>query len=174
MKVITRRYFLHAMSLSLATLTGILPGCSGLRPRLQSPPAPDQFSFNHFVQLSTLLTHSDSLDPEMSQEIYQAINQESWGPQHLQQIYRRIYQLTNKGFNLNNLLQAENFSEGEVWFISHLLITWYTGVYFHSKRNKHISLQHALMYRKLSHFRQPPTYCGGAPGFWAKPPATLT
>jgi len=158
----------------LAALAGILPGCSVVPRYLNTPPKLEQFSFSHFEELSKFLTFSVYLNPDLSHEIYKLISEEPWGTQHLHQVYSKIYEMNKKGISINEILKPKSFNKGEAWFISHLLMTWYTGIYFHTKINKAISFQHALMYRKLSHIRQPPTYCGGTPGFWAKPPSELS
>jgi hypothetical protein len=54
--------------------------------------------------------------------------------------------------------------------LSHLLITWYTGIYYHETGDRVVTLEHALMYRQ-SGFLTAPTYCGGAPGHWAGKPS---
>lgn len=72
------------------------------------------------------------------------------------------------------VIKPADFSAGEQWFISHLLVTWYTGVYYHDRGNHHVTLKHALMYKKLDYYRHPPTYCIGAPGSWRTPPVSQT
>ena len=68
------------------------------------------------------------------------------------------------------VIKPADFSADEQWFISHLMLTWYTGVYFHESGNFNVTLQHALMYQNISQYRQPPTFCSGAPGSWSEPP----
>ncbi|TMR62437.1 sugar dehydrogenase complex small subunit, partial [Streptococcus pseudopneumoniae] len=101
------------------------------------------------------------------------ILEEPWGPENLQRIYQRFQDLQTIPANKNTrIFDANNFNKDEQWFISHLLLTFYTGVYYHSEGNRHVTLQDALMYQKLSQFRQPPTFCGGVPGFWTQPPTS--
>ena len=170
--MISRRRFLCFVSASMASITTMLPGCTNLKQPLAPLPATKTFSFDSFVQLSKTLTKSDSLDHDVSRKIYQLIKNEPWGLQHSQQVYSRVYELQNNRASLNEILRPENFSTSQTWFISHLLITWYLGEYFHQRGHQHVSWQHALMFKKLKHIKSAPGYCNGDYGFWSAPPQT--
>jgi len=134
----------------------------------------DDFSFENFIWLSQIITKQNNLDENISRKIYQLIMDEPYGDEHLKNVFTSFKQhRTIVGSDWEIMINASNFSAGEQWFISHLLLTWYTGVYYHDKGNHHVTLKHALMYKKISNFRTPPTYCAGAPGHWDGPPNTL-
>jgi len=167
---ITKRYFLKILTLCFTPIAFNLTGCvlSSVLPKIQENL---KFSFEQFYLLSQLIARTRNLDEIVSRKIYQLMMSEPLGTEHLQSVYDRIRTLQMQSGNGNNLvLRASDFTDSEQWFISHLLLTWYTGVYYHSRGNQHITLKHALMYQKLSQYRRPPTYCGDTPEFWARPP----
>ena len=69
----------------------------------------------------------------------------------------------------DKFLDPQRFDSGERWFIGHLLVTWYTGVYYHAVGNQRVGFEESLMHRALADMRTAPTICREA-GFWAAPP----
>jgi len=134
----------------------------------------NHISFEKFFWMSQMITKQNNLDEKTTRKIYRLIINEPYGPEHLRSVYQQVKlkQTESKG-EQRIIIKPADFSAGEQWFISHLLLTWYTGVYYHDKGNHHVTLKHALMYKKISNFRTPPTYCAGAPGHWDGPPNTL-
>ncbi len=135
----------------------------------------NHISFEQFFWLSKIFTMQTDLDENIARKIFQLIMNEPYGNEHLKSVYARIKQrhiLTGKDNDI--LLVSSDFSKGEQWFISHFLLTWYTGIYFHEIGNHNVTLKHALMYKLLDNYRLPPTYCAGAPGFWKDPPVFQT
>ena len=108
----------------------------------------------------------------MTRRIYALIMAEPFGPQHVSRVYERIRAAIagDPGRSRGQILAPEAFGSGERWFIGHLLVTWYTGVYYHAVGNRQVAFEAALMHRALADMRSPPASCGGAPGFWAAPP----
>ncbi len=133
----------------------------------------DHISLEKFLWLSQIITKQNNLDEQTSRIIYQLIMNEPYGNEHLKNVFARFKQHQAIADNDGDMMvSTAGFSDGEQWFISHLLITWYTGVYYHDKGNEFITIQNALMYDIQSDYRQPPTYCNGKSGFWIEPPNT--
>jgi len=126
-------------------------------------------AFDQFLRLSRVLTRTHDLDATVATKIFQMIADEPYGIGHVREIHASLADLPH-GPDGQIQIDPADYTEGKQWFISHLLITWYTGVYFHSRGNQYVSLKHALMYEKLAEFRAPPTFCSGQPGAWALPP----
>jgi len=131
----------------------------------------NHISFEKFFWLSQLITKQNNLDEKTSRKIYQLIRDEPYGNEHLNSVYKQLKLQQNEAKEEQRIIiEPDDFSAGEQWFISHLLLTWYTGIYFHERGNHTVTLEHALMYQKVSKYRQPPSYCSGAYGNWALPP----
>lgn len=170
MSDICRRDFLKVLAFCFAPSVLNLTACASY-PVLPALSEKQNINFDMFHLLAKLITNTHNLNTALSQKIFYLMQEEPWGPENLQKVYRRFREiqtvLTSKH---NRLLDADLFSEDEQWFISHLLLTFYTGVYYHSNGNQHVTLQDALMYKKLEQYRYPPTFCGGNSGDWSKPP----
>jgi hypothetical protein len=136
---------------------------------------PDRPTAQEFLNLSEILTGYGDLDPGMARRIYALIMAEPYGPQHVSRVYEHIRAAIagNPGKPREQILDPTVFGSGERWFIGHLLVTWYTGVYYHAVGNRRVAFEAALMHRALADMRPPPTRCGSAPGFWAAPPSRL-
>lgn len=131
----------------------------------------DHISLEKFFWLSQIITKQNNLDEQTSRIIYQLIMDEPYGNEHLKNVFARFKQHQAIADNDRDMMvSTSGFSEGEQWFMSHLLLTWYTGIYFHTRGNFSVSLKNALMYQLQSDYRQAPTYCGGKPGFWSEAP----
>jgi hypothetical protein len=136
---------------------------------------PDRPTVQEFLNLSEILTGVGDLDPDTARRIYALIMAEPYGPQHVSRVYERIRAAIagDPGKTREQILDPKAFGSGERWFIGHLLVTWYTGVYYHAVGNRRVAFEAALMHRALADMRPPPTSCGDAPGYWAAPPSRL-
>ena len=132
----------------------------------------DKPSLQEFLRLSTILTGHGDLDPGVARRIYALILAEPHGPQHVTRVYERIRAAAaaDPRKSREQILAPQAFDSGERWFIGHLLVTWYTGVYYHSVGNQQVAFEAALMHRALARMRTPPSICESEPGFWAAPP----
>lgn len=133
---------------------------------------PDKPSLPEFVRLSEILTGRSDLDPDMARRIYALIQLEPYGPQHVTRVYERIRvaAASDPDRARNTVLNPQAFDAGERWFVGHLLVTWYTGVYYHAVGNQRVGFEEALMHRALADMRNPPTVCRDQAGFWARRP----
>lgn len=134
-------------------------------PALADPRRPD---FAAFHRLCKVITNFPALDAGFCRRLYRLVLKEPWGPEHVAQIYARAREL---GASSGKILDPSQYSEGERWFVGHLLVTLYTGVYYHASGHHAVGYQEALMYRMVADWRGAPTVCAGGYGFWAKPPA---
>jgi len=174
MSDISRRNILKTLFICITSLFFSITGYtfSLILPKRQEK---QEFGFDEFHLLSQLLTKTKNLNEKVSREIFGLIVSESWGVEHIRQIYNRVRSIQIQSANEKPLIiKAGDFTDSDQWFISHLLLTWYTGVYFHDMGNHNVTLKHALMYKKLANYRLPPTYCAGAPGSWKDPPVSQT
>lgn len=127
-----------------------------------------------FIRLSAVLTGVQQLDRETAQRILDVIRAEPWGKEHLMQIGGKLLPSgPDKPMPAmrQQLFDPKRFTDGERWFIGHLLTTWFTGVYYHQKGNQVVAYRNALMHVAIQDVRPIPGHCSGTFGFWADPPA---
>lgn len=89
------------------------------------PDAPHSFAV--FYALSQLLTQRAQLDRSLTQQIYHLMLDEPWGAHHIATTYAQL---------LGALSSPESqavLGQGQAWFASHVLTTWYLGVYYHER-----------------------------------------
>lgn len=136
----------------------------------------DKPSLQEFLRLSEILTGHGDLDSDMARRMYGLIVAEHYGLSHVGRVYERIRAAAagEPARTREQILDPQAFDSGERWFIGHLLVTWYTGVYYHATGNQRVGFEAALMHRALADMRPAPTRCGGATGFWASPPRQLS
>ena len=168
---LSRRRLLSMLAASLVFFT--IPGRSwaiGAQQQLQS--------FVVFMKLSRTLTGAVKLDNDFGERIYHLILTEPWGMEHLTQVAEKL-QVTPSSMamlpdELKKTLYPDRFSEGERWFINHLLTTWVTGIYYHQVGNQVVTYQHALMYSALSDVSSTHGQCGGEFGYWSDAPTGIS
>ncbi len=126
-----------------------------------------------FHKLSQWLTQRENLDKNDSDKVYAAIRQEPWGNEHVVQIYGKIAPLfaeENKTLDVAKLIDSQFFNDGERWFISHLLLTWYLGIYYHEEREDQRILYETALMHNISREAVPVRFFDRTPfGEWAKP-----
>jgi len=146
-------------------------GAAGTRrtvslPSLTDPRRPD---FAAFYRLCKVITNFPTLDAGFCGRLYRLVRKEPWGLEHVAQTYARAREL---GSSNGKILDPSQYSDGQRWFVGHLLVTLYTGIYYHDSGHRAIGFEHALMHRAVGRIRATPTRCGGEFGFWSLPPAT--
>ena len=100
-------------------------------------------SLEVFAALCSMVTLHDKLDPTALAHMYALFMDEPWAPEHISHTYLKL------AAKLNNA-PAEPFDEGEAWFISHLLTTWYLGIYYHEQRpTQRVLYEKALMFEAV-------------------------
>lgn len=170
------------MTLSRRKLLGVLaglfashwiPGVAFATPGPGSA-APVSEDLDAFIGLSAVATGVSMLDRETARLILEHIRSEPWGKEHLAQIAAKMMPAVSGSplpASRQQLLDPLRYTEGERWFIGHLLTTWFTGIYYHQTGNHVIAYRDALMHVALQDVRSIPGHCEGRFGFWSDPPA---
>lgn len=131
-------------------------------------PVSNDAALNQFIRLSEVLTGTDQLDRETAGKILERLQTEPWGREHLAQITPKILG-PDAPTDRQKLFDKTRYTEGEHWFIGHVLTTWFTGIYYH-QTNYAISYRYALMHAAIQDVRPVPGHCNGEFGFWSQPP----
>ncbi len=132
-------------------------------------------SLKHFYALSSWITYQTDLDHDTAQKMFKVFKSEAWGEEHIVQIYNKMAPLiykSSKPLHVEVLIKDDVFfNDGERWFISHLVTTWYLGIYYHTDHaTQRITYDHALMY-KIGAPDIPVPYIGAVPfEDWSRPP----
>jgi hypothetical protein len=140
------------------------------------PPAadPDIPQFEVFLELSRIVLARSDLDQSVAQRIYQAFMQEPWGPLHIRSAYAALCGDAAPGSQDTGARHAaplENLAADDQWFVSHLVSTWYLGVYYlENQLPQRMTYEGALMYRAL-HGLIPAPFQSVGFGKWTEPPA---
>jgi len=127
----------------------------------------DVVSFKAFVQYIEKIFGFNHLNVDMSREIYELIQNEPWGMNHLSRVFNK-----SSGVSGEHLLAQ--LDEGEHWFLEHLLTTWLTGIYYHNRMNIVVSYEYALMHEALVSIRPVPGISTETFGFWHQPPQGMS
>lgn len=120
--------------------------------------------FGQFTALSRMITlRTTALEQETAKRIYALIMDEPWGPQHLADCYTKLRRRLDG--------HHATLTEGEQWFLSHLLTTWYLGVYYHEQRGtRRVTYRHALMWNSVGEDVPLLYHQRTRPEDWGKPP----
>jgi len=119
-----------------------------------------------FTEYVKKLLNFESLNVGMTKRVYNLLQDEPWGINHLQR-------LVGKSSERNKDILLAQLDEGEHWFLGHLLTTWVTGIYYHDKENTVVSYEHALMHEALKEIRPVPGLSTETFGFWHEPPVKI-
>ncbi len=132
-------------------------------------------TFEIFDALCRIVLARDDLDPALTRRMYEVFMDEPWGPKHIAQTYAALHDaLSHQGWDRGARRAAPRPGIGgaERWFVSHLVTTWYLGVYFHEQRvTRRVTLQGALMYEAVRGLMPRPYTEHVEYGRWADPPA---
>jgi hypothetical protein len=139
---ITRRMLLAALlSSSTATLASrywvsAAAAESTVRLELPEPETSGVPSFPVFLALSQLVTLRPQLDEAVARRMYPLFLDEPWGAHHIISTYsqlRNVLQQPADNPNQTHPAAHGGLGKGQIWFASHLLTTWYLGVYYHER-----------------------------------------
>lgn len=132
--------------------------------------------FEKFRTLSRIATFRDELDAGAMEKMFRVFMDEPWGPEHIDQCHAKISAALQSDADLRDRHELKDevwkLSDGEKWFMSHLLTTWYLGIYYHEQRpTQRIMYETALMFDVIREYDIPVPFVE-ATGFgeWAKPP----
>jgi hypothetical protein len=131
-------------------------------------------SFEVFAALSRIVMLRADLDLDLARRMYSVFMAEPWGPKHIGTAYARLRQAIiarSKVLNDAEPVPLDDLDSGEKWFVSHLLVTWYLGVYYHEQRpTQRITLDGALMFDAVRGLMPKPFIEDVGFGAWADVP----
>ncbi len=111
-------------------------------------------SFSVFLALSQLVTLRTSLDERVAQCIYSLFLDEPWGAYHIHSTYTQLLTLLGKADareSIPSIMAKGELGKGQAWFASHLLTTWYLGIYYHERIPPvRVAYAEALMFDAVS------------------------
>jgi hypothetical protein len=142
---------------------------------LPPPGDPQAPSFEVFLELSRIVLLRDRLDEQTARSMYRIFRDEQWGPKHIHTAYavlRAAIIERGKKANPANPVSRSVLGAGEKWFVSHLITTWYLGVYYHERHpTQRITYEHALMFDAVRGTLPIPYFESTGYGAWAELPA---
>ena len=145
-------------------------------PRLAPDPSAAP-AFPVFYRLSQLVTGRVDLDRGVARRMFEAFRDEPWAGKHLATAYALVadaLETAGPGATLDGVLSAGVLEDGERWFVSHLLTTWYLGVYYHPDRpSVRITYRGALMHEAVADYRPTPGFSDRKTGAWSIRPLHL-
>jgi Membrane bound FAD containing D-sorbitol dehydrogenase len=135
-------------------------------------------SLEIFEALSRIVLAREKLDEHIARHIYGVMIDEPWGPKHMSTAYaelrtellerRRKIALVEK-----SLLLA--LGRGELWFVMHVITTWYLGIYYHEQRpTQRITFEGALMHEAVRGYIPTPYVESVGFGAWTRLPAVVS
>jgi hypothetical protein len=130
-------------------------------------------SFEVFLALSQIVLIEADLDRRVARRLHELFSAEPYGPQHVVSCYgalRATFLMRGRRGGQQAVARA-TLSSGESWFISHLVTTWFVGIYYHAERPvSWLTLHDAMMYRPVRDLL-PVRYVESVGfGNWANPP----
>lgn len=133
----------------------------------------DGATLQEFAALCKAVTLRDDLPQEALEKMYAVFKDEPWMTEHVTGLNDKIRKGLKESAGRRPPMKdpAWKFSEGEKWFASHLLTTWYLGIYYHEQRpTQRVLFEDALMFDPVRG-TLPVTYLEPTGfGNWAEPP----
>jgi hypothetical protein len=139
-------------------------------PQLANRSAP---TFETFMALSSILLMRSDLDLQAARRYFELFMAEPWGPKHIGTAYALLRNavLARAQRGGREAVEQAALPAGERWFISHVVTTWYIGVYYHPERpTEWITLHGAVMYDAAGAIVPKPYEESVGYGNWARIP----
>lgn len=134
---------------------------------------PHNPSFEVFYKLSQVLTCEPDLEKNAARKVFAVFQDEPWGKEHIASTYTAIVKANEqaKPQSITEMLDNKIFTEGEAWFVSHLITTWFLGVYYHQERpTQRVLYEEALMFSQVHDFTNIPYVEATGYASWAELP----
>ncbi len=151
---------------------------SALELSLPPPGDPNAPSFEVFVALSQIVLLRDQLDESAARRMYELFVDEPWGPKHVHTAYKALRAaIVERNRKADRMAPAplNALGPGEKWFVSHLVTTWYLGVYYHEQRpTQRVTYTHALMFDAIRGTLPIPYLESTGFGAWAELPPGIS
>jgi hypothetical protein len=176
---VSRRQLAAALTLiaggGAAAFLSARPG--GTPTTLALPPSgdPNNPTFEVFEALCGIVLARDHVDGALARRMYEVFKAEPWGSKHIGHTYAALRDaIAREGWTTRSGAASllPHLDPGERWFVSHLVTTWYLGIYYHEKRPaQRITRDGALMYAALNGLAPVPYLEGYGFGRWADRPS---
>lgn len=137
----------------------------------------DEVSFDMFYALSQLVTLRTHLDERVARRLYPLFLEEPWGAYHIRSTYAELRAALKQADSTSGRLHPAAsgvLGKGQAWFASHVLTSWYLGVYYH-ERTAPIRVMHAeaLMFDAAGDALPRPYVEATGFGAWGELPARV-
>jgi Membrane bound FAD containing D-sorbitol dehydrogenase len=142
-----------------------VPACGSEDPIADAP-------IDRFLALSVLLTGFEALDRGQGQIYLDALRASADQSKALDDLYVKAgYSSESRPGSLADLEAKGIFADDRLTAVADaIILNWYTGVYDGATGPEVATYTEALTWRALD-YTNPPSLCGGSPGFWAEKPA---
>jgi len=144
---------------------------------LPPPGDPNAPSFEVFMALSRIVLLRDRLDEQAARQMYRLFMDEPWGPKHIHTAYAALRAaIIERNHRADRTAPAplKMLGPHETWFISHLVTTWYLGIYYHEQRpTQRVTYAHALMFEAIRGTLPIPYLENTGYGAWAELPPDI-
>ncbi len=174
---LTRRQLSAALIVAAGGVAGYVwfrPDRTPIELALPPPGDADQPSLEIFQALSRIVLARETLDPAVTQRLYDVFMDEPWGPQHIGGAYAGLYAAIAREtwtWTKGRMAPVARLDDGQRWFVSHLATTWYLGVYYHEQRAPlRIARGGALMHAALRGLAPAPYAEAAGFGRWSDRP----
>jgi hypothetical protein len=150
-----------------------------LRLEWSLPPAgdPNAPTFEVFMALLRIVLLREQLDEEVSRRMYRLFLDEPWGRKHIHTAYAALRAAIierNQSADRTAPAPSDVLGPDEKWFVSHLITTWYLGVYYHERRpTQRVTYDRALMFDAIRGTIPIPFLESTGYGAWADLPPVI-
>lgn len=126
-----------------------------------------------FWVLSRLVTGRDGLSRKNAERMFPLFAAEPWGENNVSALLRKTLdglsdpRLPN---TVSELMDIGLLDEDQLWFATHLMTTWYLGIYYFEGREERVLYEDALMWEVVADFVQVPGFSEQEYGYWTNPP----
>ena len=180
---VSRRTLLAALLKATVTAvaanywTGLASADETMTIRLPEVDATGDVSFALFHALSRIVTLREHLDEDVARRMYPLFLAEPWGVHHIRSTYAQLLAVLNlpaANRGPNHPATNTQLGNAQAWFASHVLTTWYLGVYYH-ERTAPIRVMHseALMFDAAGSTLPRPYFEATGFGNWSHRPTGL-
>lgn len=132
-----------------------------------------ELSLSGFLELSRYVTGRSDLQSDIGQRLLNLYGDDPRALKRLSQLHRHIAAWNNGAapstsfdFWVRTTQPTKELEAAAMRLLEH----WYTGIYRNQRKAIVFAYDDALMYRPCAEVHPIPTRCGGAMGYWSKPP----
>ncbi|MEM6822356.1 MAG: sugar dehydrogenase complex small subunit [Verrucomicrobiota bacterium] len=138
----------------------------------------NQPSLDVFMHLSAMVCGVSKLSEGIGKQYFQLMSEEPYGLRNIGMSYHRICSVWKKNPELplwELIKKFEPLQEGMRWFVGHLAVTWYCGVYyFEDQPGVVITAKEALIWQRLEPLKIHSGFIACPPMYWGDPPEAVS